>query len=458
MYMKISPKFPVNPAKFPFFYGWFLVPLAVIGILMSMPGQTSGFSAFTEPLLEVTGFSRTQLSLVYLLGTIISGFLLPLMGSLLDSWGSRNMMVFSSVMLGAALLWLSAVDAIAGLAGGVPGVLVYGAILLIGIFAIRFFGQGLLPMTANTMIGKWFVQKRGRAFAVMGVVNSLAFSATPALMAGLVNGFGWKGAWQLLALIVGAGMGLLAWAFYRDTPELCGLRADGALAVPVGAGAQAVAADSEVEAGVEAVIASREAEGVNASEIQGVTRSEAVRTWVFWIVVLVLATNALILTGFTFHIQAIGLQSGMSLAKAVALFIPVSFISVPVSFVTAFLTEKVASRLIIVVMAFSQLVTCVSVYFLGNHVGYVLTIIGLGFASGMMGPVQSAIVPKLFGRRHLGSINGLITSTIVIMSAVSPMMLSVTNDVLGSLRLGITLMSLLPIATILGVFRVSDTV
>lgn len=93
----------ISPKKLPFYYGWFLVPLASIRILMSLPGQTAGFSAFTEPLLRITGLSRTQLSLFYMIGTIASGFLLPFMGSLLDRWGSRVFMTLASVLLGFSL-------------------------------------------------------------------------------------------------------------------------------------------------------------------------------------------------------------------------------------------------------------------------------------------------------------------------------------------------------------------
>ena len=114
--MKMSPFKPINPQSFRIYYGWILLPMAVLGVLMSIPGQTAGFSAFTEPLLEISHFSRTLLSFLYLIGTITSGFLLPLMGILLDRWGSRKMMMLASLMLGISLFWLSYLDKIAAIA------------------------------------------------------------------------------------------------------------------------------------------------------------------------------------------------------------------------------------------------------------------------------------------------------------------------------------------------------
>ena len=50
--MKLKPDSPFDPKSFSVYYGWILLPVAVVGVLMSMPGQTAGFSAFTEPLLR----------------------------------------------------------------------------------------------------------------------------------------------------------------------------------------------------------------------------------------------------------------------------------------------------------------------------------------------------------------------------------------------------------------------
>ena len=64
------------PIRVPFFYGWLLVPLATLGTLSSMPGQTTGVSVFTSGLMEVLHLSSQQLSIAYGFGTICSGILL----------------------------------------------------------------------------------------------------------------------------------------------------------------------------------------------------------------------------------------------------------------------------------------------------------------------------------------------------------------------------------------------
>ena len=53
---------PFSPARCPVFYGWPVVGVGALGILMSVPGQTMGVSVFTDSLLTVLGLTRDQLS------------------------------------------------------------------------------------------------------------------------------------------------------------------------------------------------------------------------------------------------------------------------------------------------------------------------------------------------------------------------------------------------------------
>ena len=77
---------PFAPSRFPFFYGWVIVFAATLGAIFSIPGQTMGFSVFTDLLMKELGLTRVELSLAYCLGTVASGLTLPWLGKLLDCW------------------------------------------------------------------------------------------------------------------------------------------------------------------------------------------------------------------------------------------------------------------------------------------------------------------------------------------------------------------------------------
>ena len=89
--MKSSDQKPFDPARWPFFYGWAVLFWGMVGVLVSVPGQTTGVSAFIEPLLRDLGISRLQLSGAYLFGTLTSSLLITPSGKLFDRIGARRM-------------------------------------------------------------------------------------------------------------------------------------------------------------------------------------------------------------------------------------------------------------------------------------------------------------------------------------------------------------------------------
>ena len=107
-----DPDFPFSPKKFTFFYGWLIVAAGTLAVVFSIPGQTMGFSVFTDVLIKELGLTRVQLSTAYCIGTVISGLSLPFFGRLYDRLGARRMIVYSSFATGLVLLYLSQVKKI----------------------------------------------------------------------------------------------------------------------------------------------------------------------------------------------------------------------------------------------------------------------------------------------------------------------------------------------------------
>ncbi len=98
---------PFKVLHFPFYYGFIILPAAILGVLMSIPGQTAGFSAFTNPLLKDLQIDRTILATGYFAGTACSGFLLPYAGKVLDRIGTRKAIFIVSLSFGTALFLFS---------------------------------------------------------------------------------------------------------------------------------------------------------------------------------------------------------------------------------------------------------------------------------------------------------------------------------------------------------------
>lgn len=397
----MNPRRPIDPARFPFFYGWWIVAVGTIGVICSIPGQTMGVSVFTGSLLEATGLSRLAISNAYLAGTLASGLTLPLGGSWLDRWGARRTALAACLGLSATLFYLGQIDRVS--AWVAPGNVVIGTVLLVlGFFALRFSGQGMLTMVSRTMIGRWFKRRRGLAAGVSGLFVSFGFGSAPLVFDRWIAAAGWRGAWQQMAVLIALGMGALAWLFYRDRPEEVGMTMDGEPPVR---------------------------EGVEVPEEPSATRAEAMRTLGFWAIVAALAFQALIITGITFHIVDLGAKVGLARDEAVAIFIPIAVVSTASGLVGGWLADKASIRVLVTIMMTAQ---ALGVFAATNMAVYMpLMVVGLGISGGLFSPLSTVAFPRLFGRAHLGAIAGVEMMFIVLGSAVGPSLLAVSESITG---------------------------
>ena len=157
-----------------------------IGMIASVPGQTTGVSVFTDHLTDSTGLTRLQLSIAYLIGTGTSGLLLPRGGRAIDRHGSRVVALTATLGLAGTLVGFSVI--------GPMNVVVGMIVMSIGFGLLRFSGQGLLTLSSRTMISQWFDRRRGIVSAVSNSFVGFAFAASPALLLALTDLVGFQSA------------------------------------------------------------------------------------------------------------------------------------------------------------------------------------------------------------------------------------------------------------------------
>ena len=399
-----GPDWPFAPRRVPVFYGWVVLAVSTLGILASIPGQTMGMAVFTEPLMEALGLTRTQLSLAYMVGTVGSSLFLTRAGRLYDRVGGRLLITGASLALGLTLVYLAGLETVVRLlpdAVRTPGAF---TLVLLGYFAVRFFGQGVLTSASRNILLSWFERRRGLASGFRGVFVSLGFSLAPPLLALLIVRFGWQGA--LLALAAGCGLGfaLLALLLARDAPEPCGLRPDG-----------------DVVRGEDSA----------APEITGEALSTARASPVFWIYCLGLAMHALFGTAITFHVVSIFAGAGRDAGEAFGYFLPVALVSTVTSLFASWASDRTPLRPWLLVMLSGFLVACWGILRLDSAAGYWLLVFGQGIGGGLWGMISNIAWVRLFGRANLGAISGQAASLTVFFSAVGPAAFALSLDYAG---------------------------
>ncbi len=391
----------LNPAKFPFFYGYFIALLGTIGIWASIPGQTVGVSTFTDPVKDTLGLTRNQFSFAYMLGTLASSLLISRAGRWFDKYGAQLVAAGASFLLSISLFlasWSQPITSTIQSLFNYHHWIIPFTVMVILFFLFRFSGQGVLTMSSRNMIMKWFERFRGRVNAFSALSISLGFSIAPVIIDKLITSQGWSGAWRIM------GVGLLVMTFliilfYRDSPEKHGLKPDG---VPPKSDCKAL-----------------ESKALKNFEPQQAFKSRA-----FWMYALMLAFNSFFITGFTFHVVSIFEDAGFARSQAISVFIPISIVSVSFSLVFNFISDWVKLKGILYVMIGGGFLASLGLAMLHTDCGLYLIILGAGILGGLFSVLNAIAWPRLFGRKFIGTISGKAMSMIVFASALAPFLFS----------------------------------
>jgi len=429
---RFGPRFPFDPARFPFFYGWIVAVAGTLGMMATVPATPPGFAPFVEPVMTELSISRVNLTFAFTWGTIAAGLAIPFAGFWVDRFGVRLSGMVSYACLGLSMVAL-----------GYPGPLRAGLerlglsaehsaflFLFLIFFSLRFWGLGLIMTTCRSMVFRWFVRWRSIVAGVNGMILSLSFSSAPVLLGGLVAAFGWKETWRIMGIAIGAGFCLLCFLFFRNSPEECG--------IPVRR------PNDESEGGGDSP--------GGAFERRDFTAREAMRTAAFWLMVSGLAMNAFIGTGTAFHLESIGGDlGGLSREASLRLFLFVGIFNVVTSLSLGFVAERVRLRYLLFFMMACQTVSLSGLLYLREGPGLWAFAAGSGCAWGTFGILINVPWPRFFGRKHLGSINGIVTGAVVVFSAVGPYAFGLSFDVSGSYRATILgCLCLTPVLALLG--------
>ncbi len=402
--------FPIKPASFPFFYGWVILFAGTIGVLVSAPGQTMGVSVFTDYLIDAIGISRINLSFAYMIGTVISSFLLTWAGKMYDKYGARIVGVIVSVFLGFILLLFSRVDriimALAGSAEATAYTAVAIATLVFLFFMLRFAGQGVLTMISRNMMMKWFIRRRGLVNGISAVFVSFGFAVAPVSFNLFIEEFTWSGAYLVMAGCIAIFFSIFVFLFFRDNPEDLGLTPDGEISAIVN-------------------------KDVIIKAFKQFTLKEARNTYSFWLFSLPMAIYALYITGFTFHLVSIFEGVGLTKEQALAVFVPMSFISVIISFAGGWASDKIKLKYMLYAIIIGQIIALFSLSNLDDGFFYYGFILGNGISSGLYNVLMAVTWPRFYGREHLGRISGQVMAIIVFASAFGPVFFSFSNRNLG---------------------------
>jgi len=384
--------------RIPFFYGWIIMAAGTLGIIMTSPGQTYSQSIFIEYLLRDFTISRSLISSLYALGTLVGGFSLPFWGRQIDRHGTRKMTTLIALIFGLACIYM----------GFVQNAFMIG----LGFILIRMMGQGSLGLVSQTAINQWWMNKRGMIMGISGLLMALlGMGAFPGLVYRLITAFDWRASYMILGAAVLVIMVPVGAIFFRNHPEQYGLKPDGeSHDDPDGS----VLADPLLSAE------------------ENWTLKEALKTRTFWIFGISSALFAMLITGLTFHLVSIFETQGLEPALAATVFVPIALTAALIGLVVGYLTDHVQLRYLLAVGLLLQAISLIMGLWIQGATTALLFGVVVGATNGVSRALSSVSWPSFFGRKHLGSIYGFTAAMTVIGAALGPLPFGFAFDMIGS--------------------------
>jgi MFS family permease len=299
-----------------------------------------------------------------------------------------------------------------GAAGGI-------VTLALGFGALRFLAQGSLMMNCANLVAQWFSRKRGFAMGLMALGFAASMAVHPPLGQFLIGEFGWRWAWVILGLLTWALLLPPVLLLVHDKPEDKGLRPDGEAAPAAGAAPPA---------------------------IDGLDLRAALATPTFYLLAAGWFGMSMLVTTLHFYQVSILTAQGVAAEIAARVF-PVSALVLAVTMpLVGRMFDRVRTRYVfacgLVVMAAALFgVTLVSD--LTSAIVYA-ALFGLNNAFSLT--MFGYLMPRYFGRKHVGSLQGTGQLVAVIGASVGPLPVGFAFDYLDSPTLMLRLLALYPIA------------
>jgi MFS family permease len=387
------------------FYGWTILAVAGLGIFASGPGQSHTFSVFVGPIGEDLGLSKAVIAGAYGLATLAAAFLLPKMGRLVDRYGPRRMMFVVALGLGFACLAF-------GAAGGI-------VTLALGFGALRFLGQGSLMMNCANLVAQWFSRKRGFAMGLMALGFAASMAVHPPLGQFLIAQFGWRWAWVILGLTTWLILLPPVLLLVVDKPEDRGLRPDGDAAPAAGTAAPA---------------------------IDGLALREALRTSTFYLLVVGWFSMSMLVTTLHFYQVSILTAQGVSAEIAARVFLVSALVlAVSMPFVGR-LFDRTRTRYVFAIGLTVQAAALFGVTLVSDLSSAIAYAALFGLNNAFSLTMFGYLMPRYFGRKHLGSLQGTGQLVAVIGASLGPLPVGLAFDYLDSPALMLRLLALYPLA------------
>jgi MFS family permease len=371
-------------------YRWVMLLLAAAAMVGTLPGRTQGLGLVTEPLLADLRIGRVEYAQLNLWATLIGAVFAIGIGRFIDRLGTRLVLTTVVVALGLVVCAMSAVDSFWALA--------------VAVTLTRGFGQSALSVISLTMVGHWFTRGAGspaidKAMAVYSIVMSIGFMVAFPVVGSLVQAWGWRASWLAIGLTLLAVLAPLGLLLARTPPA-------------------------------------PEHPGTPAAEhpgaLEGARWQDALRTPAFWCFSIGAALYGLVASGIGLFNESILAERGFGPHIYYQTLVVTAMTALIGNFGGGWLAARLPLPRLLAISLFVLALGLAALPQVTTIAQVMAWATAMGLGGGLVMVLFFSVWPRVFGRAHLGRIQGAAQAMTVLASAIGPLLLAWCVEWTGS--------------------------
>jgi len=375
------------------FYGWWvLVALVVVGALGPMTRYS--ITAFFPILSEEFGWSRSLIGTAQSISLWVYSFFSILTGLMIDRIGGRKTILIGGVTCLIGWILLSTMNSVWQL------FLYYGFVMGMAISFTHL-------VCVQTVSRKWFISRGGLAGGIVGSAFAVGTSIFSPLLTSLASEFGWRTVSMVMAGISSVVIITLGYFVIRDTPESVGLHPDGKLPVVP--------------------------EKTNTANDGSWSLRNALKTRQFWLLFISYSLTGIVYNGIIGHLVVWGVDMGSTAASAGIFVTLFNGPSIVARISGGAMGDRFGKKRILVIGTILPLIVVLFGLFgiTAPAILAVFTVI-LGLAAGFSNTLFAPYMGDLYGRKHVGSLFGILTLGWGLIGGTGPLLWGWIYDVTGN--------------------------
>ena len=363
------------------------------------------------PMTDAFGWSRGLFSGAVSLGGVCAVVISPLVGRLIDRYGSGLMISATSAVAGACAVGLSAVSQTwAFYTLYVPGRMVFAS---------------PLELATSTAISNWFIRRRSFALALLGVTQGTGLALMPFVAQQLITAWGWRSAWTLLGLFTMATGIIPAVLLMARRPEDMNLEPDPS---PMPARPPETVTRQHAPDG-------RRASVVHPRTERQFTLSQALHTRAFWILAVFSATGFLVQGGVSLHQVGHYIRQGLPSPSAAIMASVFALAQVPGGLLWSATTRRIPVRFVLAISGICVALGAMGTALSGTLAWGILSAAVIGSGVGGLHLLLRLAWADYYGRQYLGTIRGITLPVQLGGQAVGPVAAGFVFDATGSYQM-----------------------